>query len=469
MIRPVLAYGAAAVILCALLGLFFLKAKASGEQRPSPEVLQQSAQTLARKLGYPADPADTGYGFERGGSIRNPYLRFWYRESDRELQPSTMVNFLSVPGRLTPSDPPMQPGMRLVEMDARGRLIRFTAIPRPAPAVAPQVDWKILFDSAGLDSSKFSTTSAEWHVPVATDGVVQWVGKASPDGPSLLVTGASLAGQGVFFEVRDAARGPEVDGPFIQQITPAATVFLICGVVALAWKARSNLQRQRADRQGAFRLGAAMFCICAGEWVCLGRHAFTVREAVRASGALSWALAMGVLVCLGYLAIDPMARRIFPDMLVSLQQVLMGGRRDANLGRDILGGLGTAAVISLMIQTVGQKGMHFTYDYSTPKALAGIWLGDLRLGVWIGLSLLMLLVPLMGLLGKKRIRRGALAVVIAETVLFCLKDMPAVHDVSDWYAQAPLLGYAALALLTVYGARLAAGSGLRSSGSQTSA
>jgi len=82
----------------------------------------------------------------------------------------------------------------------------------------------------------------------------------------------------------------------------------------------------------------------------------------------------------------------------------------------------------------------------------------LRLGVWIGLSVLMLLVALMGLLGKKRIRRGALAVVIAETVLFCLKDMPAVHDVSDWYAQAPLLGYAALALLTVYGARLAAGS-----------
>jgi len=73
----------------------------------------------------------------------------------------------------------------------------------------------------------------------------------------------------------------------------------------------------------------------------------------------------------------------------------------------------------------------------------------------------MLLVPLMGLLGKKRIRRGALAVVIAETVLFCLKDMPAVHDVSDWYAQAPLLGYAALALLTVYGARLAAGSTMR--------
>ena len=127
-----------------------------------------------------------------------------------------------------------------------------------------------------------------------------------------------------------------------------------------------------------------------------------------------------------------------------------------------------AAVISLFMQTSGQKGMHFTYYYSTPRALAGIWLGDLRLGVWIGLSVLMLLVPLMGLLGKKRVRRGALAVVIAETVLFCLKDMPAVHDVSDWYAQAPLLGYAALALLTVYGARLAAGSGLRSSGSQTS-
>ena len=47
----------------------------------------------------------------------------------------------------------------------------------------------------------------------------------------------------------------EVWSKTVPQITSAATVLMICGVVALAWKGRSNLQRQRADRQGAFRSG----------------------------------------------------------------------------------------------------------------------------------------------------------------------------------------------------------------------
>ena len=41
---------------------------------------------------------------------------------DKQKLDEAFEYVLSVPGRLTLSDPPMQPGMRLVEMDARGRL-----------------------------------------------------------------------------------------------------------------------------------------------------------------------------------------------------------------------------------------------------------------------------------------------------------------------------------------------------------
>src|SRR5438045_2668945 len=163
---------------------------------------------------------------------------------------------------------------------------------------------------------------------------------------------------------------------------------------------------------------------------------------------------MAVLAYLCYVAIDPTVRRFRPDKLVSLQTVLTGGRRDSQLGRDILFGLGIAVLMNL-------AGVGATWDSSgfTPRALAAIWVRDLRIGVWIGMFALAFLLPLFGHRREPRMRLGALAIIVAETGLFCLKHIPAVPDASGWYAQAPLLGYAAFAALTIYAARLAAGSG----------
>jgi hypothetical protein len=113
--------------------------------------------------------------------------------------------------------------------------------------------------------------------------------------------------------------------------------------------------------------------------------------------------------------------------------------------------LGIAVVIMLFNPALPGAGHS---DFATPRTLAAAWLGDLRLGVWIGLFFLTVFTPLLRMLPRRR--GGVLAVIIAETGLFCLRDMPAVHDVSTWYAQAPLLGYAAYVWLTIYAARLAA-------------
>jgi len=186
-----------------------------------------------------------------------------------------------------------------------------------------------------------------------------------------------------------------------------------------------------------------------------------VHEAALASAALSWALAMGVLAYLCYVAIDPAVRRAYPDMLVSLQTVLTGGKRDALLGRDILFGLGMGVLISVLLNLRSPGGPAKLDDYSglTLRSLAAIWMGDLRLGVWVGLGMLALLSPLFGLRRKRRMRAGALGVVIAETTLFCLRDMPPVPDTSAWYASAPIVGYLVFAALAAYAARLAVGSG----------
>ena len=458
-LRPVVAYGAGAAILAGLVGIFFLRSLTGEAPEQPPEVLAHSARTLAAQLGYTATPAGTVYGFVRAGSPTRREIRFWYRESDAELQPAVNGNFLSAPGRVTPSDPPLAPGMRLLEMDARGRLIGLSAIPQFAPAVNSQVDWKALFESAGLDLSRFTPAPPVARPPVAADTALRWTGQSVPNGPQLAVAAASWMGQAVYFQVSNADEGGT---PLLRSqdgIAPAVALVLMGAMLAAGFLARRNLQQNRGDRKGAFRVGAAMFWICAAEWVLVARHSFTVREAVAAAFGLSWALAMGTLAYLGYIAIDPTLRRIYPEALVSLQKLLTGGRRDAVLGRDILCGLGIAIVISFASRNLGLFGGRSASPEEglTLRALAGIWLGDLRLGAWVGLFFLTLMTRVFGWRRNRQMRFGALGVVIAETGLFCLRDMPSVPDVSAWYAQAPLLGYAAFGLLAIYAVRLAVG------------
>ncbi len=450
-LRPVVAYGVAAAILGALISVYLLKTRIAVNAEQPPEVLANSANTLARQLLYTAKPAATAYGFITSGTLSAPKLRFWYRESETELQAALIGNFVSAPGRVTPSDPPLEPGMRFIEMDPRGQLIRFTAIPRSPPAANLHVDWKPLLNNAGLDVSQFTEVPAVRLPIISADNVLRWAGQSSPQDRRLVVTAASWMGQAVYFQVIDET---ERAGINFQPLAPAAAILLICAVLAAFFFARRNLKERRGDHKGAFRVGSAMFWICATEWMLVARHSFTVREAVLASFALSWALAMAVLAYLCYVAIDPTVRRFYPEKLISLQTVLTGGRRDSLLGRDILVGLGIAVAMNLYM-----AGFGLGWDRSglTPRALAGIWVRDLRIGVWIGMCALAFIL----LFGRRRNRKMRLSAlgIIAETGVFCLRDIPPVPDASGWYAQAPLLGYTAFAVLTIYAARLAAGSG----------
>ena len=453
-LRPAQAYGWAALILAALLGAYFLKAQIGVVPEQSPDVLANSARALASQLGYSAKPAATVSWFDSRTAGEPPEIQFWYREGDTTLQASSLGDFLRPPGRVTSSDPPLAPGKLSIEMDSRGRLRYFAAIPRSRSA-SSSPGWQALFESAGLDFSRFIQAPADRLPPVPADTFLQWTGRSSPSDPQQTVAAASWAGQPVYFERIDPSP-PGAELP-IQRRPVLAVMALLLGMGAirlflLAWR---NLQQQRGDRKGAFRVGAAVFWISLGQWLLVARHSMSLTEASLAAYALSWALFLGGLTYVGYVAVDPLVRRYYPHLLISLQQVLTGARRDTRLGRDILWGLIIAAAINLL-QTavmVGER-IHHSSGF-TLRDLAALWLSDVRLGVWVGLVAGVFVIPLRSRI-KRRLRVGAVAIIVAETGMFCLKDLPAVPDASAWYAQAPLLGYGVLAAVAIYAARLSA-------------
>ena len=80
------------------------------------------------------------------------------------------------------------------------------------------------------------------------------------------------------------------------------------------------------------------------------------------------------------------------------------------------------------------------------------------MGIWVGLLAMAFIIPLRSRF-RRRLRIGAMAVFVAETMIFFLKDIPPVPQTAGWYAEAPLLAYSAVAALALYAARLAAGTG----------
>jgi hypothetical protein len=92
------------------------------------------------------------------------------------------------------------------------------------------------------------------------------------------------------------------------------------------------------------------------------------------------------------------------------------------------------------------------------RRLAGLWLNELRIGLFIGLLAMLLIIPV-PLRWRNKGRSGVLAVIVAETPIFSLRDLPPIADLSSSSAQAPLIGYVLLAAFTVCSARLATGAG----------
>jgi hypothetical protein len=340
--------------------------------RKPPAVLIDRAHGVLEALGYGA-PSSQVY-WEFGGdddllremlehpdtlpvqdvaTFRPGPLRFWWRSSPREMQPTDEL------GTVTMDDPPWDvSGMTLVGMDPQGRLLRFSALQpqvddRPALPTAP--DYSQLFTLAGLDMSQFQSVAPRWLPRGNTDARAAWTGPM-PGGPaSVRVEAAYWRGRPIYFEVlmpwAKPRRMEETAASVTSKILSGTEAIATLGILLTAmFIARRNVKAGRGDLTAATRLAIAAVVGKLLAWLLVGPHLSGAQDEIgRLFAAAGDALFAAGGSFVMYLAAEPAMRHYWPDSLLGSTRLLRGRVIDARVGRDVLLGLAAGAVIMLVI------------------------------------------------------------------------------------------------------------------------
>ncbi|MBS1794635.1 MAG: protein kinase [Acidobacteria bacterium] len=323
----------------------------------SAEVLSERANEIIGKFGYTDAPVEKWRSFYFEPSYEksisgNPTPEDWAKiESGqpavivfRERQSPQYFDLMLRGNTDWKFEPQTRSGQRTILLDARGRLIEFSAVP-PQFAVASEskADFSTAFQAAELDLSKFREVTSNWIPPNAFDERKAWEG-VLPDHEEipLRVEAASFQGKIVFFKLIYPWTKPDVTAADSYTTRDWVGVFIfssaIVGVIIaacfLAWK---NVKSGSGDRKGAFKV--AFFVLIAtflGSFLSMNHVPVFFPELDRFAHALRSALYVAAFTWMLYLALEPIVRRNLPDLIVSWNRLLVGDWRDPLVGRDVL-------------------------------------------------------------------------------------------------------------------------------------
>jgi hypothetical protein len=277
---------------------------------------------------------------------------------------------------------------------------------------------------------------------------------------------------------------------------------LLVAVLLSCVVARRNARLGRGDRRGATRLAAFVFALMLLAWALGATHVPDLRELLLLLTATSWALFFGALAWVFYLALEPYARRLWPQVLISWSRLLAGAFRDPLVAGDALVGIAFGAALALLsflrsftAELLG--GSLFTHDLYpllglrqlAAELLAGIpisialaiplcfFLVGLRAGLrrkWLAVPAFILVLglpnvlssdlPLLAAAGQVLglavvliilLRFGLFALVVANFTEHTLVALPLTLDFSAWYIGLSLFTLLAFAALAALAFRLA--------------
>jgi predicted Ser/Thr protein kinase len=404
-----------AAILIGLAAAFYMTIRYDGLEQiapeQSPEVLTQKAREILVRLGYEARPADSVSDFDYDENFikyvekhdqphprwdeilkgRPSALQFWYRQSPQPIIADDFHDLLLTPGMVDQTDPaPIQSGMIRLQLDPRGRLTAFEAIPPevatpPSPLPQP-FDWKILFAAADLDPSQFQITQPIWNSLASPDTRAAWTGKWPGNERPMRIEAAAFQGKPVYFYlIGDWTQPPRMPPPE-ETSKKAGEVFSAIAAVSLligaVWLARRNYRQGRGDRQGASRLAQAVFAILLLIWTLRSHMAPGIGTAGLMLLAVATALFLACLIFVLYLALEPAVRRYWPQALISWSRLLTGRVRDPLVGRDILFGILLGVIWIVVFKLNRLAAMRVG---ASPELLSSDYLVSVRqgLGAWL--------------------------------------------------------------------------------------
>jgi serine/threonine-protein kinase len=417
-----------------------------------PEALAAEARQIIQQLGYSAKPADWEFGFADRGENG---MDFFYRQSPQAIIVFDFYsgfNALSY-GKVLEHVPHWAvPGELGVVLDPRGKLLSFRAVPPLIPD--PQLrerepDWTNWFaeEELGFDLARLEKTSDKMlRPPDPYDHLQVWRG-VSPQTNAFYVEAAAYSGRPVYFEVLEPSRfAPAVAA---RTLTPEAFMgwlylVVIAGGVVLAWR---NLRLRRSDRRGAFRVAFYFFCIGMLISAIHAHHTVGPAEGGVFEMGLAQAAARAIVFWLWYTALEPYARRLWPQTLISWTRLLEGRWRDPLVGRDMLIGclFGLARNLALQLHLLAPKwlglGMH-RFQTSPAWSLdgAGSWFADCLFkqidAVFFAMFFLMSLLLLRFLFRKTLL--ASIVFLALFTPVYVLAGGP--PSMIDWLAGALAMG-----------------------------
>jgi hypothetical protein len=453
----------------------------------SPQALEEIAEQLLTGLGHaaPVSPVLTGVSLDTdclqfmrthaaaGGSAASawqgiaageiPAVVFSYRQADPKLpRPSLFIE-----GQ-RPTARAVERGSALVRLSGKGNLLSLqvaTSAPEEAPATRP-LPWRSLFQLAGLQWADFRETAPSRWPPEFADGVQAWEGPLAID-PNITVrvTGASIGGRVVFFEVEQPWEASGAEGEIARvgrqysRFVALRTALWLVAIGVACVLAFRHVRLGHADWRGAWRVTACTLLLATLNWLCGSRHTLDVAEEL--ATAVAWICTIvtsGAIAGVAYLAVEPAGRRWWPYSLITARRALDGQLLDRGVWADGLLGMvvGVSAILLRQACTLVNQWLGVTVsglnDFDPSQNLLDHFGLRYKIAVFVTSLLMALLESLLLLTLVVALKRLTKSTIVAGVLLVMLLAAVAIVGrgiVSpvDWLARTLLLSLAAWVII----------------------
>lgn len=375
-----------------------------------------------------------------GYSVGRPdSLYFWYREAQAPLTPSSVDTLIFGPGQTTSSDPPiLGSAQRVVLLDSRGRLVVYGGHDFRLSESAPDpLDVARLREAGAAQSSGSAVAEVAWPTPHSSKGCTASEVTLPEGAPGLAVNCLSQDFAEVFAVLEKSKEAVEAQSSASGNLRTVIAsdrlriLYVVTVIIAFPIALR-NVRLSRSDLRGSSNLCWLFLIANLLAWMLRAAHGDTPNTTITlVAVALLRAFGLVAMVLVYYVALEPLARKYYPHLLIVWTRLLQARSATNALHHHLLAGLTMGVMLALLFamdyavvnaMTDGQPEAVFTKQvgqriYGAGSMLAGV-LQSAQSAIGQGLLILLLLTL------ARMMLRNNLPALAATGVFLLLLVMP---------------------------------------------